>query len=293
MADEYFEFDGMRIAYTAAGQEHAGEAPPLVFLHNAGASRHLWSEQIAYFGEEHPVYALDLFGYGDSDVPDSGYSVARYRDMLAAFLTHAGLDGPVLVGNCLGSAIVAHLLRSDDRPAGAVLMNPLTEQTARHGGYGWLVGPSARIPRPVRNAVRRFGSPRPAARRVVGQWFSDPSLADRLPAARQLIDGMRRPGGLAALGETIGDDLGTLARLDIEGLPASTPPICTIWGVENTILSSEAGRTLNEKLAPVRQEWLLGCGHAAMLERPDRVSSIIEEFVHLDLARHRQREGSR
>lgn len=290
MTDADFEFDVLRIAYTVAGTQNHG-ATPLVFLHNAGASRHLWHEQVEYFGANHPVYALDLFGYGDSDVPAAGYSVQRYADMLAAFLTATGIEAPLLVGNCLGSAIIAHFLRSDDRAIGAVLINPLTEKTARGGAYGWLIGPAGHLPRAVRTVVGRFGSPRKAARRVVGQWFSDPALTDRLPAARQLVDGMRRPGGLAALAETIGSDLGTLARLDVEPLPASAPPICTIWGVANVILSSDAGRRLNETLAPARAEWLPDCGHAAMLECPGPVSTIIEEFLHATLAPQHTNRG--
>ena len=275
MSTRYFGFDGMRIAYSAKGNP---DGTPIVLVHNAGASRHLWQRQLDHFADDHPVFALDLYGYGDSDVPASGYELDHYRDLLSAFLTDRGLETPILVGNCLGSAIIAHLLRTDDRPIGAVLINPLTEQTARAGGFGALLTPNRHTPVAVRNWLRRRGVPRFAARRTVSQWFSDPSLADRLALSGTLIDGLTKPGRLAALSAAVAD-LDTLARLDVEGLPDGAAPVCTVWGVENQILSSEAGRVLNRTLRPVREEWLDGCGHAAMIERAEDVNRIIAEFA--------------
>ncbi|MFZ2512445.1 MAG: alpha/beta fold hydrolase, partial [Gordonia sp. (in: high G+C Gram-positive bacteria)] len=140
-----------------------------------------------------------------------------------------------------------------------------------------------KIPRVIRDWVRRRGLPRRAARQVVGEWFTDSSLPDRIPAAELLVEQMREPGRLAALADMIADRR-ALALPDGRSLPDSAPPVCTIWGTDNVILSAEAGRALNRTLAPARAEWLGGCGHAAMLERPDEVSGIIDDFVDTEVA---------
>lgn len=289
MRTEYFDFDGLRIAYTAAGEPGRN---PLVFLHNAGATRDLWQAQVDQLSTDRQVFALDLFGYGDSDVPDSGYTVARYRDLLSDFLTEHDLADPVLIGNCLGSAVILRLLYDDDRPAGAVLLNPLTAQTAVRGRYGLLVRPAGRLPRAVREWVRRRGMPRWLARRIVGEWFTDRALPDRVPAATRMVDALVRPGRLAALGDMI-SDLDALALPDGRPLPSAAPPVCTVWGLDNAILSADAGRVLNETLRPAREMWLPGCGHAAMMERPEKVSAIIEAFVGTASARRAAQAAGR
>lgn len=287
MSVEYYDFDGMRIAYSATGRPGGH---PLVFLHNAGASRHLWAPQIDRFAGDREVFALDLFGYGGSDVPEFGYTLRRYRELVTSFVADRVPTGPILVGNCLGSAVILQLLLDPDTNddaalvlAGAVLINPLTAQTASRGRYGRLIGPAGKVPRVARDWVRRRGLPARVARQVVGEWFTDGSLPDRSSAAQLMVEQLREPGRLAALSEMIADR-SALALPDGRGLPESAPPVCTIWGADNVILSAEAGRVLNRTLRPARAEWLRDCGHAAMLERPDEVSAIIDDFISTDVA---------
>src|SRR5438132_1218793 len=54
-----FDFDGIAIAY-----DHAGTANPVIFLHNLGGDRSIWTAQFDALQQTHSVYALDWFGYG-------------------------------------------------------------------------------------------------------------------------------------------------------------------------------------------------------------------------------------
>jgi pimeloyl-ACP methyl ester carboxylesterase len=49
--------------------------------------------------------------------------------------------------------------------------------------------------------------------------------------------------------------------------------------MENRVLPAEQGRILIGGLRPARQEWLDGCGHLPMLESPERVATIVREFI--------------
>lgn len=52
------------------------------------------------------TYALDLWGFGDSDRGNSDYSVARYVDLLDVFIEEMGFASMTLVGHALGAAVV-------------------------------------------------------------------------------------------------------------------------------------------------------------------------------------------
>ena len=75
------------------------------------------------------------------------------------------------------------------------------------------------------------------------------------------------------------DDLENYSVIDNLAPQQGFPPICTIWGLKNKIVSPKAGCRLNSTLHPTRQEWLPDCGHLLMQERPDEVASIIDGFL--------------
>lgn len=265
-----FEFDGTRIAYLQRGDD----GPPVVMLHNAGASHLIWTPQLTALARDYRVYALDLPGYGSSDQPAAGYTLERYTELVRQFLIQHELSGVGLVGNCLGSAISLTLARRNPHLVRAVVaINPLTESTAMHGD----LGAAARLTRALPNAGARvlggWHTPRWFARSTIRTWFSNGRAYRECPYVTPLAAGFpaRALVGLVR-------DLSSFAALDHWRDRDILPPTCTIWGTENRILSADAGRTLNTHLHPDREEWLDASGHVPMLERSPEVTAIIAEF---------------
>jgi pimeloyl-ACP methyl ester carboxylesterase len=125
-----FDFDGMPIAFDVAG-----EGEPVLFLHNLGADRRIWDRQMDALSRTHRVYALDWLGFGESAVPDSGYTLENYLRLLTAFVGAHDLAEVTLVGNCFGSAMSLLYARRDPRRVRA---------PGRPGGAGPRTSPPRR-----------------------------------------------------------------------------------------------------------------------------------------------------
>ncbi|MFQ5578940.1 MAG: alpha/beta fold hydrolase, partial [Anaerolineae bacterium] len=54
---------------------------------------------------EHRVYALDLWGFGDSDKSESRFTIEQYVALVASFIEKMGIEQPVIVGHSLGAGV--------------------------------------------------------------------------------------------------------------------------------------------------------------------------------------------
>jgi pimeloyl-ACP methyl ester carboxylesterase len=274
---ESFDFRGLTIAY-----EHTGQGEPVIMLHNGGSSHAIWSEVTNRLAGTYEIFALDLLGFGDSAKPGAGYTLGNYVAMLEEFISSRGLEKVALVGNCMGCAIsLAFTERHPDRVKALVLCNPLTEATFLGGWLGPLLWLRERMPGINRQVYRALGH-----LKLTNGIGSVASLFQVGPRGRALKVHRRpeifRP--YAATGQLesllgVLDDLENYVVIDNLEPPEGFPPICTIWGLKNKIVSPKAGRRLNSTLHPARQEWLPDSGHLLMLEQPDEVASIIDGFL--------------
>lgn len=274
---ESFDFRGLSIAY-----ERTGQGKPVIMLHNGGSSHAIWAEVAIRLADKYEIFALDLLGFGDSAKPGAGYTLGNYVAMLEEFVRSRGLEKVVLVGNCMGCAIsLAFTERHPDKVEALVLCNPLTEATFLGGWLGPLLWLRERMPGLNRQVYRVLGH-----LKLTNGIGSAASLFQLGPRGRAL-NVHHRPdivGPYAATGQLesllgVLDDLENYAVIDNLAPPPGFPPICTIWGLKNKIVSPKAGVRLNSTLHPARQEWLPDSGHLLMLEQPDEVASIIDGFL--------------
>lgn len=99
--------DGVRLnVLSSTPPAPAPDAPTLVLVPGWGMPASLWSAQLEHFGARWRTLAFDPRGQGESEAPDSGYTIERRTDDLRELL--AGEREVVLVGWSLAALEALH-----------------------------------------------------------------------------------------------------------------------------------------------------------------------------------------
>jgi pimeloyl-ACP methyl ester carboxylesterase len=92
--------DGRLVHYEAVGR-----GKPIVFLHGWLGSWRYWMYTMEESSVGHRSYALDLWGFGDTDAADAQYGLDDFVAQAEAFVEDLGLWRVNLIGHALGAAV--------------------------------------------------------------------------------------------------------------------------------------------------------------------------------------------
>ena len=157
------------VHYVDAGPR---EGAPLVLLHQTPRSIDEYRDVIPVLAAERRVVAVDMPGYGCSDVPDHQPSVEEYADTVVALLDHLGIPEAVFVGHHTGAILSIDIAaRHPRRVNRLVLSGPFyMDAEAREMLHGiseqWLVRPDGSH---IREKWDKFSG-----------WTDDPAIVQRV-----------------------------------------------------------------------------------------------------------------
>ena len=100
--------DGVRIHYKLAGRGRTA----IVFVHGFAGDMSVWREQVPFFANSARVVVLDLPGHGQSDKPQTDYTMKFMARAIRAVLDDARVDRAVLVGHSAGTAVIRQFDRT-------------------------------------------------------------------------------------------------------------------------------------------------------------------------------------
>ena len=233
---------GLNLAETGAGDS------ALVFLHYFGGSSRTWGPVMDLLAEGFHCLAPDARGWGDSDAPPTGYTVAAMADDVAALIAAVGLTRYTLVGHSMGGKAAQAL---------AARCPPGLERLL-------LVAPSPLSPEPMSEEARAkmragWGKEKAAhetlntiAKLPLGREVAEAVIADTLRASRVAWESWADEGSREDLSELAAKIVVPTFVLVGESDPVLTPAV-----LRREVVEKIAGATLT--VVP-------GAGHLLPLE---------------------------
>jgi pimeloyl-ACP methyl ester carboxylesterase len=266
------EIDGSRVNLVDIG---SGEETPVVFVHGLGGQWQNWLENIPRVARERRVIALDLPGFGLSEMPREKITIQGYGRFVAAVLDHLELERAHLVGNSMGGFVSSEVaIQFPERVDRLALVS-----AAGISNVGVSKAPVLTLARAA-TAITAFTAARHrqiasrpitrhAALALVARY---PSLLKPDLAWEGLIKGTGKPGFDDALRASLEYDFR-------DRLPEIERPTLIVWGEQDSILPVRDADEYERLIEDSRKVVMEDTGHVPMLERPAAFNDLLVDFL--------------
>ncbi|MDY7078909.1 MAG: alpha/beta hydrolase [Chloroflexota bacterium] len=225
-----------------------GRGRPLIFIHGWLGSWRYWVPTMEDLSARQRTYALDLWGFGDSDKPGKHYSIDAYVKLLKEFLDKLGVMHPTLVGHALGGIVALKFAAENQGWVDQVMAVsvPLASEAINRPLAGFS-GDG--------NALAKI-----AARRAK---FSEVEMEIRKTDVSAVTD---------SINSTLESDLRRV-------LPPLDIPALLVYGGNDPLIRPPERRWLIDCDENVRAISLDGAQHFPMLEEQNKFNRLLKEFL--------------
>jgi pimeloyl-ACP methyl ester carboxylesterase len=251
-------FGNNRVRYVTVGDS----GPTMVLIHCWGGNLNLWRKQIPFWEKFARLVLIDLPGHGQSDKPNTGYSMDFLARAVVAVLRDRGVDKAILVGHSMGAAVMCQVYKQAPEKVAA------------------LVSVDGLLCRPPGTAEQ--------SRMFIGQFC----VPEYLQHARKFIsDFFPYPGTEKLRDEVVSEILQTPQHVmagEAEGMVGANQPD---WALQNVAVSllvlnargplwnDRSERYVKTMASYVDYRLVDGVGHFLMLEKPAEVNANLNDML--------------
>ena len=236
----------------------SGKGQPIIILHGLMGGLSNFHSVSDYFSKKkYKVIIPELPVYSQ---PVSNTSVKSLSEFLLEFIQFKELQNVILLGNSLGGHV--GLLFTKNYPefvrglvitgSSGLYENNMGDGYPKRGDYQYIKKKSEDV----------FYDPKTATKKIVDEVFE--SVNDRNKLIRTL-----------ALAKS------AIRHNMAKELPKMKTPTAIIWGSQDNVTPPKVAEEFNELLPDSNLYWIDKCGHAPMMEHPDRFNEILESWFTL------------
>ncbi|MET2983835.1 alpha/beta fold hydrolase [Aureibaculum conchae] len=235
----------------------AGEGRPIIILHGLMGNLSNFDNVFEYFSSkgykilmpELPIYKLPILKT----------NVKNLAKFIKSFTEHKKLDNYILLGNSLGGHIALYYTKQyPEKVDGIVLTgssglyeNSMGESYPKRGDYEYVKNKAESV----------FYDPKVATKEIVDEVYE--SINDRNKLIRTLAIAK------SAIRHNMSKDL-----------PDMKLPAGLIWGKNDAVTPPEVAEEFNELLPNSSLYWIDKCGHAPMMEHPEKFNEYLEDWLN-------------
>ncbi len=263
------EIDGRRLRYV-----RHGSGKTLVLIHGFASSLYTWSETLPVLARTHDVVALDLPGFGASEMP-ADLSWPELPRAVLGLMDRLGVERAALIGHSLGGAVALSVAaEAQGRVEALVLIDSAgfnLDPQSRPKLVGLAASPALGAVAdalPVRRALTTLGLRQVFHDRArvtperVEEYLHPLRRAEWLPAMRSLLTSRQR-------------EQTSFASL----LPRVRTRTLILWGREDAWAPVEHAQRFQAGLARSSVVIFEACGHVPHEERPADALRALRAFL--------------
>ena len=258
---------GRTLSWLDWGAEHHTD-PPVVCLHGAMGSGHVWDQFASELATSRRVIAPDFRGHGDSGwVTPPNYSLRDYRADVEALLEALEIKRFALVGHSMGGLVALMLAGSRPRDVRKLVVVDIEAKPPDS-----QIDHLRAVGRQGHQVLPDFESTAKAAR------ASMPDVDEEL-VSWILPYTFKRVGG-GHIPKWDPETLAKLGRWNAEPwLPRVRCPSLLVRGGESQVMRAEVAESMAGVLDDCVLETVTGAGHQVMLQQPQPFAEVVLPFL--------------
>ncbi|MGM7666380.1 alpha/beta fold hydrolase [Microbacterium sp. A93] len=252
---------GLHLAYATQGDP---SGPTVVFFPGPTDSWRSYADVLDHFPPSVHAVAVSTRGHGDSDKPETGYTVPDYASDVVPFLTALGLQRVVLAGHSASCLVVRRVAaESPERVAGLVLEASPLSLYRNPEMEGFVATAVSNLSDPISPGfIRTFLSG--TAPRTLDPAVLEIHVEQLLKVPARVWQGTF--GGLVEY-----DAAGELDRIQA--------PTLLLWGDADRRVGLLEQEALTSAIPQAELRVYPGVGHVPRMEDPSRFAADVTGFV--------------
>jgi pimeloyl-ACP methyl ester carboxylesterase len=235
----------------------AGTGDPVIFVHGVVTTSNIFPKYLDAYSPNFRGIAVDLRGYGDSDKPDTGFTIDQFSKDLIKLADDWRIEKPVWVGVSMGGMILQRLALDNPSRVRALVLVSTTDGAMILDKHI----PSIGAPRDYREVSKNMiiDSFPPGTDSVIYQ-----PLLDRIATWNATV---------------IRQALMSMSQFNVHGqLSQIKVPTLIMVGAKDDVATPAIARGIQEQI-PGAQLTEFNTGHFMMAEDPERFLRVLGEFL--------------